>query len=92
VTRIITIKSILLARLNTLLQNATKEYHRFATNQPVGLRHAGLILEVASVTQSGDSIEIHATCKKVGDAPKPKAFIHWVSNPMKIETRLYDRL
>jgi len=51
-----------------------------------------LILEVDNVKNAGSDIEIYATCKKVGEAPKPKAFIHWVSNPIQIEARLYDRL
>ena len=28
----------------------------------------------------------------IGEAEKPKAFIHWVADPIDVDVRLYDRL
>jgi glutaminyl-tRNA synthetase len=76
------------------MQYADKGYKRFAKNQPVGLRHAGLVISCKQVItdKKGHVTEIIALCSKGEHAAKPKGFIHWVSDPMKIEVRLYDRL
>jgi len=42
--------------------------------------------------QSGVVTELEVTCKKPTEADKPKAFIHWVSEPLTCEVRLYERL
>ena len=40
-----------------------------------------------------DISEIDVECIPVNEYPKkPKAFIHWVGNPVEIEVRLYERL
>lgn len=41
---------------------------------------------------SGRVIELEVTCTKSDVAEKPKAFIHWVSEPLTCEVRLYERL
>lgn len=41
---------------------------------------------------SGHVIELEVTCTKSAVAEKPKAFIHWVSEPLVCEVRLYERL
>ena len=41
---------------------------------------------------SGRVIELEVTCTKSDVAEKPKAFIHWVSEPLVCEVRLYERL
>ncbi|XP_072276713.1 glutamine--tRNA ligase isoform X1 [Pyxicephalus adspersus] len=71
-----------------------KGYKRLTPNQPVGLRHAGYIISVQNVVkdQSGKVVELEVTCTKSDVADKPKAFIHWVSNPLMCEVRLYDCL
>jgi len=71
-----------------------KNYKRFAVDQTVGLRHAGLVISVEEVVKDakGEAVEIIASCKPSADAPKPKAFIQWVSNPLPCEIRVYDRL
>jgi len=35
---------------------------------------------------------INVKAENVADARKPKGFIHWVSDPMEVEVRLYERL
>lgn len=77
-------------------EEADKSYKRFATNQTVGLRHAGYVLTfVSSETGSdGQVSRIHVTAESVDSAKKPKAFVHWVSsNDSKVcEVRFYSRL
>lgn len=71
-----------------------KGYKRLTCEQPVGLRHTGYILSVQRVIRDNDRkvTELEATCKKSESVEKPKAFIHWVSNPVTCELRLYERL
>ena len=61
----------------------------------MGLRHAGYVLSVTEIKKdsSGDVIGVVCTCTEVDKvATKPKAFIHWVSEPVEIEVRLYSTL
>ena len=72
-----------------------KGYRRLAPEQPVGLKHAGYVIRVVKVHKdgSGQVKEIDAeaiSTDKIED--KPKAFIHWVSDPIEIQVRLYERL
>ncbi|NP_001079979.1 glutaminyl-tRNA synthetase 1 S homeolog [Xenopus laevis] len=71
-----------------------KGYKRLTPDQPVGLRHAGYVISLQNIVkdQSGNVIELEVTCTKTDVAEKPKAFIHWVSDPLTCEVRLYDRL
>ncbi|KAM9326993.1 glutamine--tRNA ligase [Gastrophryne carolinensis] len=71
-----------------------KGYKRLTPNQPVGLRHAGYIISVQNIVKdaNGRVVELKVTCTKSDASEKPKAFIHWVSNPLVCEVRLYDRL
>lgn len=71
-----------------------KGYRRLTPNQAVGLRHAGyvVIFKEAVKDSKGEITEVHVTCQKSTDVEKPKAFIHWVSQPLECEIRLYDRL
>lgn len=73
---------------------ADKNYKRFAADQTVGLRHAGYVIAVEDLVKDkdGEVVEIIASCKPSTEAPKPKAFIQWVSNPVSCEIRVYDRL
>ena len=41
---------------------------------------------------SGNVTELEVTCNKTPNAEKPKAFIHWVADPVVCEVRLYERL
>ncbi|XP_067855156.1 glutamine--tRNA ligase [Heptranchias perlo] len=71
-----------------------KGYKRLTLEQSVGLRHAGYVISVQRVlrNKNGKLVELEATCRKSDMAEKPKAFIHWVSNPLMCELRLYERL
>eukprot|EP00112_Aurelia_sp_Birch-Aquarium-sp1_P006551 Seg1720.10 transcript_id=Seg1720.10/GoldUCD/mRNA.D3Y31 product="Glutamine-tRNA ligase" protein_id=Seg1720.10/GoldUCD/D3Y31 len=71
-----------------------KDYRRLAPGQSVGLRHAGLVISVKDIVKNDDGSikELHVTCEDSKSAPKPKAFIHWVSCPLECEVRIYDRL
>lgn len=40
----------------------------------------------------GRVMELEVTCTKSEVAEKPKAFIHWVAEPLPCEVRLYERL
>ncbi|XP_056129518.1 glutamine--tRNA ligase [Lampris incognitus] len=72
-----------------------KGYKRLTPEQPVGLRHAGYIISVQKVIKDtqGKVIELEVSCCSTTDATeKPKAFIHWISNPLVCEVRLYEWL
>ncbi|EMP26594.1 Glutaminyl-tRNA synthetase [Chelonia mydas] len=40
----------------------------------------------------GQVMELEVTCTKSNSVEKPKAFIHWVSDPLVCEVRLYEQL
>ncbi|XP_076022736.1 glutamine--tRNA ligase isoform X2 [Genypterus blacodes] len=71
-----------------------KGYKRLTPEQPVGLRHAGYVIFAQKVIKDsqGKVVELEVTCSSTEAAEKPKAFIHWVSEPLVCEVRLYDRL
>ncbi|CAH0546360.1 unnamed protein product [Brassicogethes aeneus] len=72
-----------------------KGYRRLTSTQSVGLRHAGFILETVKVIKNpqNEVTEIVCKCIEVDKAPaKPKAFIHWISEPMKVTIRSYAPL
>ncbi|KAM4563872.1 glutamine--tRNA ligase [Odontesthes bonariensis] len=71
-----------------------KGYKRLTPEQPVGLRHAGYVISVQKVIKDsqGEVVELEVTCCSSETAEKPKAFIHWVSQPLVCEVRLYERL
>lgn len=75
-------------------ESPEKGYRRLSPTQNVGLRHAGVVLKVTEIKKdsTGKVIEIICSCEKAETAEKPKAFIQWVSDPIEIEVRLYDRL
>uniref|UniRef100_A0AAY4DCQ9 Glutamine--tRNA ligase n=1 Tax=Denticeps clupeoides TaxID=299321 RepID=A0AAY4DCQ9_9TELE len=71
-----------------------KGYKRLTPEQPVGLRHAGYIISVQRVIKDsgGRVVELEVTCSGTESTEKPRGFIHWVSNPLQCEVRLYERL
>ncbi|KAG8312452.1 hypothetical protein J6590_023060 [Homalodisca vitripennis] len=75
-------------------ESPEKGFRRLAPNQTVGLKHAGLVITVVEVvkTLSGCVSELKVTAEPVSNTNKPKAFIQWVSVPITIEVRLYERL
>lgn len=46
----------------------------------------------SSQDAQGKVVELEVTCSSSETAEKPKAFIHWVSQPLVCEVRLYERL
>lgn len=93
-THNITFDRVVFIEQSDFKENPEKGYRRLSPNQTVGLRHAGVVLKVTEVIKDkdGNVIEVKCTCEKAETAEKPKAFIHWVSNPIEIEVRLYERL
>ncbi|OQR74314.1 glutamine--tRNA ligase-like [Tropilaelaps mercedesae] len=75
-------------------ETADKGYRRLTPSQPVGLRHAGYIIDLKHVERNASDqvVELRVECKPVTENEKPKAFIHWVSTPVRAEVRLYERL
>ena len=95
-TRMVSLSSSILIERTDFCETADKSYKRFATNQTIGLRYAGLVLtlERAEKNETGEYTKLFARCDPVGDVAKPKAFIHWVSKEHSIasEVRIYSRL
>uniref|UniRef100_A0A6G1SK97 glutamine--tRNA ligase n=1 Tax=Aceria tosichella TaxID=561515 RepID=A0A6G1SK97_9ACAR len=71
-----------------------KNFRRLTAAQPVGLRYVHLIITVKKVVldNQGNTTEILVKAERADQAPKPKAFIHWVSQPAKCEVRSYENL
>lgn len=71
-----------------------KGFRRLTPDQSVGLKYAGLVITLKNVIKdsSGNVTELLVNCEPTETAPKPKAFIHWVSSPLTCEVRLYERL
>ncbi|GLG98257.1 Probable glutamine--tRNA ligase [Gryllus bimaculatus] len=70
-----------------------KGYRRLTPTQPVGLRHTGYVIFFTKSVKdaSNNVIELEVTCQPVANH-KPAAFIHWVSDPVNVEVRLYEKL
>lgn len=70
-------------------------FRRLTPNQSVGLRHAGYVITVNHVVkdEAGDVVELITEATSVDLVEKkPKAFIHWVNDPIKSQVRLYEKL
>ena len=68
-------------------------YRRLCPGQSVGLRYAGLVLDLVEVVKNGDEVtELKVKATPVDAAPKPKAFIHWVADGVGVDVRMYNRL
>ena len=70
-------------------------FRRLTPNQAVGLRHTGYVVSVLEIfkNEDGSIKEVHVKATSVDKLDKkPKAFIHWVSNGIHCEVRLYERL
>lgn len=75
-------------------ENPEKGFRRLSLNQTVGLKHAGLVITVVEAVKSSDGSvsELKVNAKPVSSTNKPKAFIQWVSKPVSVQVRLYERL
>jgi glutaminyl-tRNA synthetase len=72
-----------------------KGFRRLTLKQPVGLKHAGYVITVENVKKdaNGVALELEVRATLVENVEKkPKAFIHWVSQPITCEVRLYEKL
>ncbi|KFM68600.1 putative glutamine--tRNA ligase, partial [Stegodyphus mimosarum] len=69
------------------------QYKRLSVAQPVGLRHTGYVISVKEVIKDKNNkiVELKTIGTPVANAKKPKAFIHWVAEPLECEVRLYER-
>lgn len=75
-------------------RNPDKGYRRLTPNQTVGLKHANVVIKLKEVVEDeqGGVKELICEQESVDTAAKPKAFIHFVSNPLEVEVRLYQPL
>ncbi|XP_043501637.1 probable glutamine--tRNA ligase [Polistes fuscatus] len=71
-----------------------KSFRRLTQKQSVGLKYAGVVLTIESVEKSdnGNITNLIVKQEAVSESNKPKAFIHWVSQPTLASIRLYERL
>jgi len=89
----VTLESPFYIERNDFREEMEAGYRRLCPGQSVGLRYAGLVMElVETVKKDGEIVEIKVKTISVDVAPKPKAFIHWVSDPIPVEVRMYNRL
>lgn len=65
-----------------------------SSSQPVGLRYTNLQISVKEVKKdsTGKVVELVATCTNTSESVKPKGWIQWVANPLRIEVRLIEKL
>eukprot|EP00123_Amoebidium_parasiticum_P016475 comp23445_c1_seq1/m.39113 comp23445_c1_seq1/g.39113 ORF comp23445_c1_seq1/g.39113 comp23445_c1_seq1/m.39113 type:complete len:787 (-) comp23445_c1_seq1:505-2865(-) len=71
-----------------------KGYRRLTPDQPVGLKHRGVVIKVQEAVRdsTGKVCELKCTYEELTADNKPKTFIHWVSDPIAAEVRWYDPL
>ncbi|XP_014606165.1 PREDICTED: probable glutamine--tRNA ligase [Polistes canadensis] len=71
-----------------------KSFRRLTPKQSVGLKYAGVVLTIESIEKSdnGNITNLIVKQEPVSESNKPKAFIHWVSQPTLASIRLYERL
>eukprot|EP00124_Ichthyophonus_hoferi_P002116 Ihof_evm16s132 gene=Ihof_evmTU16s132 len=71
-----------------------KGYRRLTPDQPVGLKHRGIVITVKEMIrgENGEVVELMCEYAEVTPDNKPKTFIHWVSEPVPCEVRLYEPL
>ncbi|XP_050535028.1 probable glutamine--tRNA ligase [Daktulosphaira vitifoliae] len=85
--------SVIYIESSDFCENGEKDYRRLTISQTVGLRYAGIVVKVIEVIKLDTSIvEIRVKATLVEETQKPKAFIHWVSNPIEVKVKLYSRL
>lgn len=92
----ITLTSTIYIEQSDFKVEADKNFRRLTKDQSVGLRYAGYVItfsKVVAKNAAGQVTEIDVECCSVEKVEKkPKAFIHWVSDPVKVEVRLYEQL
>ncbi|XP_623880.1 probable glutamine--tRNA ligase isoform X2 [Apis mellifera] len=75
-------------------EKAEKNFRRLTPNQSVGLKHVGIVLTIKEIERdsTGNIVNLIVKQESISETNKPKAFIHWVSNPILASIRLYERL
>lgn len=68
--------------------------HDFHNNCEIVVHEYILYIQVSKVNKdaAGKVVEVECTAEPSDSAEKPKAFIHWVSEPISVEVRLYEPL
>ncbi|XP_014282529.1 probable glutamine--tRNA ligase [Halyomorpha halys] len=75
--------------------DAEPGYKRLSFNQPVGLRYTPYIIRVVEAIYDDtvkNMLKLIVRAEVTSKENKPKAFIHWVSDPSEITVRLYNNL
>ncbi|XP_034186948.1 glutaminyl-tRNA synthetase [Osmia lignaria lignaria] len=90
----ITFDKIVYIESSDFKEKAEKDFRRLTPNQSVGLKYIGVVLRMKEIVRDGDGniVNLIVEQEPISEANKPKAFIHWVSNPVPASIRLYDRL
>ncbi|CAK9807281.1 Probable glutamine--tRNA ligase [Anthophora plagiata] len=90
----ITFDEVIYIERSDFKEKAEKDFRRLTPNQSVGLKYVGIVLKVEKVERDscGNITNLIVTHESISDSNKPKAFIHWVSNPVLASVRLYERL
>ncbi|XP_071448775.1 probable glutamine--tRNA ligase [Hetaerina americana] len=90
----VTLTKEIFIEMKDFREDEEKGFRRLNKSQPVGLRYANLVISLSEVIRdkSGMVSELKVLCKSVDEAEKPKAFIHWVSDFLPVEVRLYENL
>ncbi|KAL5471236.1 hypothetical protein EMCRGX_G029331 [Ephydatia muelleri] len=92
--RTVPLDRVIYVERSDFMEHPVTSYYRLTPDQPVGLNHASIVISVENIVKdtSGSILELHVKCHRLSDVPKPKAFIHWVSNPRTCTVRLYSKL
>jgi len=89
----VTLDSVFYIEKSDFREAMESGYRRLCPGQAVGLRYAGLVMELVDVVKNaGEVVEVKVKTTPIEEAAKPKAFIHWVADPVPVEVRMYGRL
>ncbi|XP_015184756.1 PREDICTED: probable glutamine--tRNA ligase [Polistes dominula] len=90
----ITFDKILYIEASDFREVDEKGFRRLTPKQSVGLKYAGVVLTIESVEKNdnGNITNLIVKQEPVSESNKPKAFIHWVSQPTLASIRLYEPL
>ncbi|KAI6239838.1 Glutaminyl-tRNA synthetase [Aphelenchoides fujianensis] len=69
-------------------ESTYRKFRRFTDGRPMGLKHVELVVSV--VGKEANTLLVKA--EKLTTENKPKAFIHWVADPVRAEVRVYQQL
>ncbi|KAL3270551.1 hypothetical protein HHI36_021089 [Cryptolaemus montrouzieri] len=90
-----TLDKVIFIERTDFMEEGIKGFRRLTKSQPVGLKYAGLVLSVTKIVKDNKGVITEVVCKCVDvkeASEKPKAFIHWVSNPIEVRVNLFSPL